>query len=210
LGQHFSRGHQARPPAQVPQLPLERAQRQLEQTCSLALIPTGQLKRLANQHRLVVEQARAQVEEATRHGRTLGFGLAVDGLTEVLRKLSRRDRVVFRERYRTIDVLMIDDVQFLANKERTQEEFFHTFNTLHNAQKQIVMTSDRPPKALEALEQESLDQQLLNISAPSTALPAQQATIKTQPVATAKVPVQSQSQIDEEAELRALEDSMAL
>ncbi|MCK5413656.1 MAG: chromosomal replication initiator protein DnaA [Candidatus Pacebacteria bacterium] len=71
---------------------------------------------------------------------------------ELISAISGKNTKSFKEIYRKIDILIIDDIQFLAGKEKTQEEFFHTFNTLYENNKQIVLSSDRPPKAIPALE----------------------------------------------------------
>lgn len=71
---------------------------------------------------------------------------------ELINSIKDDKNVEFRNKYRNVDVLLIDDIQFIANKERTQEEFFHTFNALHDANKQIILSSDRPPKEIPTLE----------------------------------------------------------
>ena len=71
---------------------------------------------------------------------------------EFINSIRDNKAVEFRNKYRNVDVLLIDDIQFLAGKEQTQEEFFHTFNTLHEESKQIVISSDRPPKEIPTLE----------------------------------------------------------
>jgi len=72
---------------------------------------------------------------------------------ELINSIKERKNQEFRNKYREIDVLLIDDIQFLTNKESTQEEFFHTFNTLYDAGKQIVISSDQPPKDIKTLEE---------------------------------------------------------
>ncbi len=72
---------------------------------------------------------------------------------EIIDAIMKNKRKEFRDKYRTVDVLLIDDIQFIADKESTQEEFFHTFNTLREAEKQIIISSDRPPNEIQKLEE---------------------------------------------------------
>ena len=98
-------------------------------------------------------QAIGHLVKARNPALRLTFISAEKFTNEVINSL-RFDRMIsFRDRFRSVDVLMVDDIEFIAGKERTQEEFFHTFNALHDLQKQIVLSSDCPPKEIAAIEE---------------------------------------------------------
>ncbi|HEX5540633.1 MAG TPA: chromosomal replication initiator protein DnaA [Micromonospora sp.] len=86
------------------------------------------------------------------HARSVRYVSTEEFTNDFINSLRDDKTSAFQRRYRDVDILLIDDIQFLMSRERTQEEFFHTFNTLHNANKQIVITSDRSPKQLATLE----------------------------------------------------------
>ena len=88
-----------------------------------------------------------------QQGRQVLYVSSEEFTNDLVNAIRTKTTTAFREKYRQVDVLLIDDIQFIAGKESTQEEFFHTFNTLHGQDKQVVMTSDRAPKAMSTLEE---------------------------------------------------------
>jgi len=92
-------------------------------------------------------------ELARRGGKRMRYISSEHFMNELINAIRFENTLEFKEKYRSIDLLLIDDIQFLAGKERTQEEFFHTFNALYDAEKQIVITSDVPPRDIPTLEE---------------------------------------------------------
>jgi chromosomal replication initiator protein len=90
---------------------------------------------------------------AVKRGLRVLYVSSEEFTNDLIKSIQTRTTTAFRERYRLTDVLLIDDIQFFIGKESTLEEFFHTFNTLYNQNKQIVISSDRPPKAMATLEE---------------------------------------------------------
>ena len=98
-------------------------------------------------------QAIGHTVKARNPGLRLTYISAEKFTNEVINSLRFDRMITFRDRFRSVDVLLVDDIEFIAGKERTQEEFFHTFNALHDLQKQIVLSSDCPPKEIAAIEE---------------------------------------------------------
>lgn len=98
-------------------------------------------------------QAIGHLIKARNPAARLSYVSAEKFTNEVINSLRFDRMITFRDRFRSVDVLLVDDIEFIAGKERTQEEFFHTFNALHDLQKQIVLSSDCPPKEIAAIEE---------------------------------------------------------